>query len=134
MTVVAFAPNWLGDAVMALLALADLRRHFDQERLVVAARRSVASLFEIVPGVDGIVPLGPGGSLAAAARIVGEDARAVREAAASTAVLFPNSLRAALTAAMAGVPERWGYRRDLRRVLLTRGVARPNGRLHQVDV
>ena len=27
MTVVAFAPNWLGDAVMALPALADLRRH-----------------------------------------------------------------------------------------------------------
>ena len=38
------APNWLGDAVMALPAIADLRRRFAGARIVVAARRSVADL------------------------------------------------------------------------------------------
>ena len=35
---VVIAPNWLGDAVMALPALADLRRHYPSAHLAVAAR------------------------------------------------------------------------------------------------
>ena len=53
--VVVLAPNWLGDAVMALPAITDLRRHFSASRLVVAARASVSSLFTLVPGIDSIV-------------------------------------------------------------------------------
>lgn len=142
MTLVAFAPNWLGDAVMALPALADLIRQVKPAggegsrraggRVVVAARRGVASLFDIVPGVDAVVPLG-GGGLAAAARSLRADARAVAAAGADRAVLFPNSLRAALTARLAGVPERWGYRRDLRGPLLTHRVPRDRTTRHQVD-
>ena len=49
------APNWLGDAVMALPAIADVRRHFADARLIVAARPSVAALFEMVPGIDAAV-------------------------------------------------------------------------------
>lgn len=134
MTVVAFAPNWLGDAVMALPALADLRRHFGGDRLVVAARASVAPLFDLVAGVDAVVPLGPGGGLLAASRVIGRDADAIRETGASTAILFPNSWRSAATAYRAGVAERWGFSRDLRGMLLTRGVGRPGGGLHQLDV
>jgi ADP-heptose:LPS heptosyltransferase len=50
-TVVVLAPNWLGDAVMALPAIRDVRRHFRGETLAVAARPSVAELFRAVPGV-----------------------------------------------------------------------------------
>src|SRR6185503_10816361 len=46
------APNWIGDAVMALPALADIRRAFAQARLIVAARHAVAPLYSMVPGVD----------------------------------------------------------------------------------
>jgi heptosyltransferase-2 len=49
-----------------------------------------------------------------------------------TALLLPNSMHAALIAARAGIPERWGYGNALRRRLLTRAVARP-GAVHQVD-
>ena len=46
------APNWLGDAVMALPAIADLRRAFPRARVVVAARSSVAAVFDLAPGID----------------------------------------------------------------------------------
>ena len=36
--VLVVAPNWLGDAVMALPAIADVRRHFAAGPLIVAAR------------------------------------------------------------------------------------------------
>ena len=49
------SPNWLGDAVMALPAIGDLRRRFSGARLIVAARRSVAGLFTMSPVVDEVV-------------------------------------------------------------------------------
>jgi hypothetical protein len=45
--VLVVSPNWLGDAVMALPAIADVKRHFHAARLVVAARRSVADVFRL---------------------------------------------------------------------------------------
>jgi heptosyltransferase II len=49
-----------------------------------------------------------------------------------TAILLPNSFHAALTAWRADVPERWGYRSDWRRALLTRAIDPPAG-VHQVE-
>jgi ADP-heptose:LPS heptosyltransferase len=43
--VLVLSPNWLGDAVMALPAIADVRRSFTGTRLTVAARKSVAICF-----------------------------------------------------------------------------------------
>ncbi|MCC7124853.1 MAG: lipopolysaccharide heptosyltransferase II, partial [Acidobacteria bacterium] len=57
MTIVVLAPNWLGDAVMALPAIADIRRHFDDATMHVAARPSVAPLFALVDGVESVVTL-----------------------------------------------------------------------------
>jgi len=130
MTLLALAPNWLGDAVMALPAMADLRQYSAQQRFVVAARPSVAPLFELVPGIDAVVTLAGGSSGRGA---LANDVQRTREVGATTAVLFPNSIRSALTVLRARVPNRWGYSRDFRRLLLTRGVARARGVLHQVD-
>ena len=96
------APNWLGDAVMALPAIADVRRHFAGSRLVVAARRSVSSLFTMVPGVDGVCDA---------------EVHAIGRMDASIALLLPNSFASAWLLTRARVPERWGYARDLRRIL-----------------
>ena len=46
------APNWLGDAVMALPLIADVQRAWPDTELVVAARRSVVPLFARVRGVS----------------------------------------------------------------------------------
>ena len=111
------APNWLGDAVMALPAIADVRRGQPTASIVVAARPSVAPLFTLVGGVDEVVTLPKSGPY----RLDGCDA----------ALLLPNSFHSALTMARAGVPERWGYRTDWRAWLLTRAVPRPPAGLHQ---
>ncbi len=49
------APNWLGDAVMALPAVADVVRAWPGTPVTIAARPAVAPLFEMVPGVAGVV-------------------------------------------------------------------------------
>jgi heptosyltransferase-2 len=105
---------------MALPAIADLRRRFAGARLMVGARRSVAGLYALVPGVDGIIPLG-----------LPDDSSRIRAAAPDLAILFPNSFASAWLAKRAGVLERWGYATDLRRPLLTRVAARPRAGVHQ---
>ena len=52
---VVVAPNWLGDAVMALPAIADVRRGAAGAAIDVAARPSVAPLFTLVDGVRDVV-------------------------------------------------------------------------------
>ena len=110
------APNWLGDAVMALPAIADLGRHVASNPLTIAARPSVSSLFGMVPAVTAVVK---------------SDVAAIRNANPAIAVLLPNSFASAWLVWRAGVPERWGYARDMRSALLTRGVRRPQQPMHQ---
>jgi heptosyltransferase-2 len=124
---VVFAPNWLGDAVMALPAIADLRRAMPGAALTIAARPSIAPLFSMVPGIDAVVVPKPGReSFSPAAHEKDAHPRF------SAAILLPNSFQTALTAWRAGVPERWGYRTDWRRPLLTRAIDPPTG-VHQVE-
>ena len=132
MTALVFSPNWLGDAVMALPAVSDIRRHAATRRVIVAARPGLAGLWTIVAGVDDVVII-PRARGAARWRTLGEHAEAIRRTGADTAVLLPNSLQTALVARRAAIPERWGYRRSLRGWLLTRAVPRPRGLVHQTD-
>jgi heptosyltransferase-2 len=116
---VVVAPNWLGDAVMALPAIADVRNGRPRASLVVAARESVAPLFSMARDVDEVVVLPRRGSYP----LGGSD----------VALLLPNSFHSALMTARAGVRERWGYRTDWRALLLTRGVGRAPVGTHQID-
>ena len=113
--VVILAPNWLGDAVMALPAIADVRRALPAAAIGVAARASVMPLFALVPDVDEVLRI--------------EDLRGHTF---DTALLLPNSFHSALLAYRAGIPERWGYATDFRRPLLTRAVLSTREG-HQVD-
>jgi heptosyltransferase-2 len=65
---VVLAPNWLGDAVMALPLLRDLRRAWAGAEIVVAARPAVAPLYSMVPDVNGTLVLEGGGRAVASMR------------------------------------------------------------------
>jgi lipopolysaccharide heptosyltransferase II len=109
------APNWLGDAIMALPAIRDVRRHFSGQPVTVAARPSIAPVFRAVPGIDRILVLDRGNEPSQLRGDVG--------------ILFPNSFRSAWILRKAGIEERWGYRSDFRRPLLTRSVSKPRRRV-----
>ena len=127
---VVVAPNWLGDAVMALPALADVRRHFSAAHLSVAARRSIAPLYAMVPGIDEVMPL-PGRGGMGVLRTWTADAAALAQGRFDAALLLPNSFATAFVASRASIAERWGYAADLRGRFLTRAIAKPKGKLHQ---
>jgi heptosyltransferase-2 len=117
------APNWLGDAIMALPALAAVRRAYDGRTIVLAAPASVAPIFqETGAAPDEILVVERNG-----------EAGRLRAAKADAILLLPNSFRSAWVARVAAVPERWGYGASGRRWLLTRAVRRPRGPVHQIE-
>ncbi len=120
------APNWLGDVVMALPAVGAIRAWFPGAHLAVAARASVAPLLRMVPHVDAVVPLESGGSWRDGPRRAADIAR-LQEGRYDAALLLPNSFGSAWLVRQAGIPERWGYRRDMRGALLTRAPSPPRG-------
>ena len=128
--VVIVAPNWLGDAVMALPAIADVRRHYPDAHLSVAARAAVAPLFMMVEGVDAVVTLPGRGGLAAVTAWAG-DAAMLQSGSFDAVLLLPNSFVTALSAQRAAIPERWGFATDWRGRMLTRAIAKPLQPLHQ---
>ena len=126
----AVSPNWLGDAVMALPAIADMRRAFPSAALTVAARFSVADVFTLAPLVDRVVTLEWTGRWWQRGAMQADAAR-LRALGADAAILLPNSFAAAWLVWQAGVRERWGFSTDMRGRLLTRAVPRPPGSRHQ---
>jgi heptosyltransferase-2 len=126
------SPNWLGDAVMALPLVADIRRAWADTHLTVAARAPVAPLFLMVDGVDDVVVLEGGGGLDAL-RAVGINAEDLSHRAFDAALLLPNSFLSAWTISRAAIRERWGFRADWRGRLLTRAFPRPPKPVHQAE-
>lgn len=112
-------PNWLGDIVMAMPAIAAVRAAHREAHLSIAAPAAFAGFCAAIPGVDGVVAL-PGAGL----RAIGAQAAALAAGRFDVAILLTNSFASALAATRAGIAERWGYRRDLRGPLLTRAVPR----------
>ena len=117
-------PNWLGDAIMALPALEELRRCSSDAEITVLARPWVSKIYANLPFVDEVLLypeehisqfLGPRLKLTALTPMI----RVLRERRFDQAILFQNATEAALLAFLAGIPERIGYRTQLRGRLLT---------------
>lgn len=118
------APNPLGDAVMAIPAMAAVRSAFPDATVILAAEPALAPLFHER------TPVAPDAVLTVEKR---DEARVLREARLDVAILFPNSFRTAWACRQAGIAQRWGYRAHARSWLLTRAVRRPRGRRHQSE-
>lgn len=110
------ATNWVGDAVMSLPALCAVRERFPQARLTVLAKRWVADLYRRESFIDEVIDYS------------GQPWRTGRELRRHNfdcAILLQNAFEAAWLAWLARIPERIGYKRDARQLLLTRAVDVP---------
>jgi heptosyltransferase-2 len=108
--------NWLGDAVMSVPALLRLREAKPNARITLLTAEKLGGLWEGQPFLDELMLFSGGES---AWRI---GAR-LREKKFTCAVAFPNSVRSALELWLARIPQRVGYARAWRTLLLTNPVA-----------
>lgn len=109
------ATNWVGDAIMSLPALRAVRSRFPQAEITILARPYVAFLYKDQQVCDHLAYLDSQRDL------VGE----IRSEKFDVALLLQNAFEAAWFAWRTGIPERIGYARDGRRLLLTKAVPVP---------
>ncbi len=109
------ATNWVGDAVMSLPALQQIRETFPQARITVLAKPWVADLYARESFADEVIPY------ERSWRVV----RELRSRKFDTAILLQNAFEAAAVAFLAGIPKRIGYDRDGRGWLLTDPISVP---------
>lgn len=114
------APNWVGDAVMSLGGLRELRRLIGGARLAVAARPWVAAIYEETGIVDEVIPLDR-----RSWRDAMSHASVIRRGGYDVAVLFQNAFEAALVMRLARIPRIAGYATERRGILLTDEVPLP---------
>ena len=119
---------------MGTPALMDLRKAYPESKITLWARPGIAELLRGHPGIDEVFIYDHKGKhkgvLGKAALI-----RELRAHGFGLAILLQNAFEAALLTFLSGVPERWGYATDGRRLFLSRGIAVPRqeGRVHQVE-
>jgi heptosyltransferase II len=118
--------NWVGDAVMTIPALREVRRIFAEAHLTLWTKPSLQDLFADSRLVDDILIV-PAPSWRASVA-------AIRAMSFDVAILFQNAFRAAFLVFSARIPLRCGYRTGGRGFLLTHAITVPpelNSR-HQV--
>ena len=108
--------NWLGDAVMSVPAVRAIKEGRPDTHLTVLAPEKIAPVWKLVPEVDDVLSL-PNKSVLHAMRVIRRQPRF------DVAILFPNSLRAALEVLF--VPRKVGYRGHSRAWLLNQIVREP---------
>lgn len=103
--------NWLGDSIISMPAIRAIKAARSDAHISIVAPEKIAAVWKLIPEVDEVVSL-TSRSLFRTVRLLR------RREPFDVAILFPNSLRAALEAWLAGVPRRVGYRGHHRRWLV----------------
>jgi lipopolysaccharide heptosyltransferase II len=117
------APNWLGDAIMALPSLAAVRAGLPEAHITIAAIASVVAVFqeETTARPDDVLTIPDRG----------REANVLADGKFDTGLLLTNSFRTGWMMRRAGVAARWGFATNARGFLLARRVAPPRSRVHQ---
>jgi len=124
MNIMIRATNWVGDAILALPAIRAVRQKFPGARITIVARPYVAEIYRDQAICDELIPYDPKGAhrgWSNRAKLADE----LRARKFDVALLLQNAFDAAWLAWRAGIPERIGYARDGRRLLLTKAIAVP---------
>lgn len=118
------ATNWVGDAIMALPALQAVRQRFPTAHIAILALPYVAQIYEGQGVADELIAHDRNGEHAG---FGGREklAAMLRAKTFDTALLLQNAFDAAWIVWRAGIPERIGYRRDGRGLLLTKPIRVP---------
>jgi heptosyltransferase-2 len=122
MKIVVRGTNWIGDAVMTIPALRELRRIFAGAEIILHTRSWAEAIFRDADFIDEILSYDASESTL---KDVLEQAKVLRDRNFDLAVLFTGSFASALTARFGAIPERFGYSRDARRIFLTHPIRIP---------
>ncbi len=123
MKIVVRGTNWVGDAVMTIPALRELRRIFPDAHTTLHTRTWAKGIFQDADFIDEILPFEREKS---SFKTTLAQAKVWREHNFDLAILFTNSFESAFLAKLGRVSRRFGYAKEGRSFLLTDAVKIPS--------
>ncbi|MBN1566532.1 MAG: lipopolysaccharide heptosyltransferase II [Acidobacteria bacterium] len=114
--------NWVGDAVISIPAMLEVRRLFPQAHISLLVRPWVRDIYSAVDFVDEVLEYDRDGRHRGWTGLL-RLAADIKKRRYDLAILLQNAFEAALIAWLARIPRRIGYARDGRSLLLTDAVA-----------
>jgi heptosyltransferase II len=122
MKIVIRSTNWIGDAVMTIPAMRELRRLFPAAEIFLHTRSWALGIFQDADFIDRFITFEPEKSSLSNIR---KQARIWRREDFDLAVLLTNSFQTALLAKLGGAKKSFGYKNEGRAFLLTNPVKKP---------
>lgn len=122
MKILVRATNWIGDAIMSIPALRAIREKWPEAEITMLARPWVAEIYRGQEFVDRVIALTARSGNPIAIEQAAESLRAEQF---DCAVLLQNAFSAAWLVWRARIPQRIGYARNGRSILLTKAIAVP---------
>lgn len=119
MKIVVRGTNWVGDAVMQIPALREIRRVFPAAHITLATRSWAQGIFEDADFIDEILPFETDDSIL-------KQAKKWRARKFDLAILFTNSFESALVAKLGKAKKRFGYAAEGRSFLLSKAFQVPD--------
>lgn len=118
MKIVVRGTNWVGDAVMQIPALRQLRRVFPKAKITLCTRKWAQGIFQDADFIDEFL-------LIEEKENVFQQAKKWRKQKFDLAILFPNSFKTALVSKLGKAKKRFGYANEGRSFLLTNSIEKP---------
>ena len=114
--------NWVGDAVMTIPALRQLRRVFPDSKIALHTHSWAQGIFQDADFIDEILTFEPEKS---GFKTVFDQAKILHKSRFDLAIIFPNSFQSALIAKLGTAARQIGYATDKRSFLLSDALAVP---------
>jgi heptosyltransferase II len=125
-------PNWLGDFVMAIPCIDNIRLHWPDAHLTVMCMKGFAPILEKLSSVDTVLGFTPPKSREEKKRLY----FCLKENSYDLGILLTHSFSSAWWFWRGGIKKRWGRSKDLRSFLLTKAYPFPKKyqEMHHVEV
>jgi heptosyltransferase-2 len=120
MKIVIRVPNWIGDSILAIPAIESISRNYSGAQIWVVTKGWVKDLFNSYSFIKGVIPLSETNN---DLKNLNKSAQRLKKLNFDAGVLLTNSFVSAFLFYLAKIPQRWGYSKDGRGILLTKGVA-----------
>ncbi len=131
MKIVVRGTNWIGDAVMTIPALRELRRIFPKANITLHTRSWAEGIFQDANFIDELLPFEKENN---SLQTIRKQAKIWREKEFDLAILFTNSFQTALLSKLGKVKKRFGYKNEGRSFLLTNSFAKPDWKNEKHEV
>lgn len=131
MKIVVRGTNWVGDAVMTIPALRELRRIFPDSEITLHTRNWATGIFQDADFIDKILPFE---QIAGKVRSTFLQAKNLRDKRFDLAILFTNSFETALVPRLANVPKIFGYAKEGRSIFLSKALKIPTWKSERHEV